>query len=219
MVETPEGPLRFVDTAGMRRKSRTEEGTEYFAMVRALEALDRADVALLVIDATDGVTHQDQRLAERIGASGSPVVVVLNKWELVAAEDRPEVLADVDDRLAFLGDVAGAEGQRPTGLGVHQILPALARPWRPTTGGSRPASSTGPSSPSRRPTRRRGADPLRRAGGHRPAHLHAVRQRPAAAHLPALRGARAPRALRPRPDARSSSGFGPREGVGAEARR
>ena len=72
VLETPEGPIRFVDTAGMRRKSRTEDGTEYFAMVRALAALDLADVVLLVIDATEGVTHQDQRLAERIGAVGEP---------------------------------------------------------------------------------------------------------------------------------------------------
>ncbi|MHB8329143.1 MAG: ribosome biogenesis GTPase Der [Acidimicrobiales bacterium] len=125
LLDTPEGPVRFVDTAGMRRKSRTEDGTEYFAMVRALEALDRADVVLLVIDATEGITHQDQRLAERIGASGSPVVVVLNKWELLATGDRPEVLDEVDDRLAFLGDSPVVKVSARTGLGVHRILPAL----------------------------------------------------------------------------------------------
>ena len=73
IVETPEGTVCFIDTAGMRRKSRTERGTEYFSVLRALDALDRADIALLVIDATAGITHQDQRLAERIGASGCPV--------------------------------------------------------------------------------------------------------------------------------------------------
>src|SRR5579862_1010153 len=101
-IDTAQGPIRFIDTAGMRRKSRTEEGTEYYAMVRALAALDEADVVLLVIDATEGVTHQDQRLAERIGASGSPAVVVLNKWELLDAPARAAMLADVGDRLAFL---------------------------------------------------------------------------------------------------------------------
>jgi GTP-binding protein len=125
VLETPEGPIRFVDTAGMRRKSRTEDGTEYFAMVRALAALDLADVVLLVIDATEGVTHQDQRLAERIGASGSPVVVILNKWELVATEDRPYILADVDDRLAFLGESPIVKISARTAMGVHRILPAL----------------------------------------------------------------------------------------------
>jgi len=125
LVETVDGPIRFVDTAGLRRRSRTESGTEYFAMVRALDALDRADVTLLVIDATEGVSHQDQRLAERIGAAGSPVVVVLNKWELVATEDRRQVVEDVEDRLAFLGDAPVVNVSAKSGLGVHKLLPAL----------------------------------------------------------------------------------------------
>ena len=125
LVETPEGPIRFVDTAGMRRRSRTESGTEYFAMVRALDALDRADVALLVIDATEGVSHQDQRLAERIGAAGSPVVIVLNKWELVGRDERVRVLDDVEDRLAFLGESPIVKVSAKSGMGVHKILPAL----------------------------------------------------------------------------------------------
>ena len=125
VVETSEGLVRFVDTAGMRRRSRTEDGTEYFAMVRALEALDRADIALLVIDATEGVTHQDQRLAERIGVSGSPTIVILNKWELVATENRVDVLADVGDRLAFLGDAPVLKVSAKSGRGVHRVLPAL----------------------------------------------------------------------------------------------
>ncbi|HUO49019.1 MAG TPA: ribosome biogenesis GTPase Der [Acidimicrobiales bacterium] len=125
LVETPDGPIRFVDTAGMRRRSRTEAGTEYFAMVRALDALDRADVALLVIDATEGVSHQDQRLAERIGASGSPVVVVLNKWELVDTDRRVQVVEDVEDRLAFLGEGPVVKVSAKSGMGVHKLLPAL----------------------------------------------------------------------------------------------
>jgi len=126
-IETAEGPIRFIDTAGMRRRSRTEEGTEYYAMVRALQALDHADVVLLVIDATDGVTHQDQRLAERIGASGSPVVVVLNKWELLGAENRRDLVEDVEDRLAFLGESPVVKVSAQSGMGVHKILPALGR--------------------------------------------------------------------------------------------
>ncbi len=126
VVETPEGTVCFVDTAGMRRKSRTERGTEYFSVLRALDALDAADIALLVIDATAGVTHQDQRLAERIGAAGCPTVVVLNKWELVATEDRAGILTDIGDRLAFLGESPVLKISARTGLGVHNILPAVA---------------------------------------------------------------------------------------------
>jgi GTP-binding protein len=126
VVETPEGTVCFIDTAGMRRKSRTERGTEYFSVLRALEALDRADIALLVIDATAGVTHQDQRLAERVGAAGCPTVVVLNKWELVPTEDRDDILEDIGDRLAFLGDAPVLKMSALSGLGVHRILPAVA---------------------------------------------------------------------------------------------
>jgi GTP-binding protein len=126
VVETPEGTICFIDTAGMRRKSKTERGTEYFSVLRALDALDRADIALLVIDATAGITHQDQRLAERIGASGCPVVVVLNKWELIPTEDRVGILVDVGDRLAFLGEAPVLKISALSGLGVHHILPAVA---------------------------------------------------------------------------------------------
>jgi len=125
-VSTPEGTICFIDTAGMRRKSRTERGTEYFSVLRALDALDRADIVLLVIDATQGVTHQDQRLAERIGASGCPVVVVLNKWELIPTEDRIGILTDIGDRLAFLGEAPVLKISALSGLGVHHILPAVA---------------------------------------------------------------------------------------------
>ncbi len=125
VLHTAHGPIRFVDTAGLRRASRTEDGTEYFAMVRTLAALDQADVVLLLVDATEGVTHQDQRLAERIGAAGSPVVVVLNKWELLDTGARLEMLEDVEDRLAFLGEAPVVKASAQTGFGVHRILPAL----------------------------------------------------------------------------------------------
>ena len=125
VVITDEGPLCFVDTAGMRRRARTERGPESYSVIRALDALDKADIALLVVDATVGATHQDQRLAERIGVSGCPSVVVLNKWDLVATDHREEVLAGVGDRLAFLGPAPVLRVSATTGRGAHKILPAL----------------------------------------------------------------------------------------------
>jgi GTP-binding protein len=125
VVETEAGSICFVDTAGMRRRARTEAGLETYAVIRSLEALDRADLALLVIDATIGATAQDQRLAERIAASGSPSVVILNKWDLIKTDDRDDVLASVSDRLAFLGDAPVLKVAANLGRGVHRVLPAL----------------------------------------------------------------------------------------------
>jgi len=125
VIETTEGRIRFIDTAGMRRKSRMDEGTEYYSLVRALQAIDRANCALLVIDATEGVTHQDQRLAERVDAAGSPIMLVLNKWEVLDAEARARVTAEMEDRLSFLGYAPVLKISALTGLGVHKLLPAL----------------------------------------------------------------------------------------------
>lgn len=125
IVETPDGPVRFIDTAGMRRKSRIAEGPEYYSLVRALQTVDQADAALLVIDASEGVTHQDQRLAERIDAAGSPVLIVLNKLDLLDAEGRADISEQVADRLAFLGYAPVLKVSALTGKGVHRLLPAL----------------------------------------------------------------------------------------------
>jgi GTP-binding protein len=125
VIETEMGLIRFIDTAGMRRRAKTEAGLETYAVLRSLDALDRADIAVLVIDATVGATGQDQRLAERISAAGCPSLVVLNKWELVATEERPGVLATVGEKLAFLGDAPVMKTTALSGRGVHRILPAL----------------------------------------------------------------------------------------------
>ena len=126
LVSTDVGLIRFIDTAGMRRRAKTEAGLETYAVLRSLDALDRSDIAILVIDATVGATGQDQRLAERISAAGCPSLVVLNKWELVAADDRASVLATVGEKLAFLGDAPVMKTTATSGKGVHRILPALA---------------------------------------------------------------------------------------------
>jgi GTPase len=127
VIETDLGPVRLVDTAGMRRRARSSgESTEYYSLVRALQAVDDADVALLVIDATQGVTGQDQRLAERIDAAGCPIVVLLNKWELLDAEARADVRWQVSDKLRFVGEAPVLPISALTGKGVHKLLPALA---------------------------------------------------------------------------------------------
>jgi GTP-binding protein len=125
VIETESGPVRILDTAGMRRRGKIDVSTEYYSVVRALRAIDTADVVLLVIDALIGVTHQDQRLAERASISGSPVVVLLNKWEMADADQRELVSEQVDDRLKFLPNAKVLKISALTGKGTHKIIDAL----------------------------------------------------------------------------------------------
>ena len=95
LVETDDGPIVFVDTAGMRKRGKIDDSAEYYSLVRALRAIDDADIALLVIDSDEGVTGQDQRLAERVDAAGLPVGLLATRPSVVhhgrdgTGRDRP----------------------------------------------------------------------------------------------------------------------------------
>ena len=78
-----EQTYRLIDTAGIRKKKHIEYGTEFFSINRAFKAIRRCDVALMVIDAVDGVTEQDQKLAGRIIDEGRACVIVINKWDAI----------------------------------------------------------------------------------------------------------------------------------------
>ena len=80
----------LVDTAGMRRQSKVSDSVEYYTTLRAQRAAERADVALVVCDALDGVTAQDLRVAELAMKAGCATAIVLNKWDLIAEADRSE---------------------------------------------------------------------------------------------------------------------------------
>jgi GTP-binding protein len=125
LVETPDGPLVFIDTAGMRKRSKIDESTEFYSLVRALKAIDEADIAILIIDATVGVTSQDQRLAERIDVAGCPILIVLNKWELLDSENRRQVELDLARMLYFIDDAPVLKLSALTGMGVHKLRPVL----------------------------------------------------------------------------------------------
>lgn len=126
IAQTDLGPIRFVDTAGLRRKARIDQETERYAALRALRSIDQADIVLLVIDATAGVTHQDLRLAERVDNAGCPVLLLLNKWEVLNAEQRAEVREEAQRRLSFVGDGSIFPITALSGRGTHKILPALS---------------------------------------------------------------------------------------------
>lgn len=126
LIEAEEGRIVLVDTAGMRRRTKIDDAAEYYSLVRALRAVDEADVALLVVDATQGITSQDQRLAERIDAAGSPLILVMNKWDLLSTEEREEVSAEIGRKLYFIGDAPVLRISALSGKGVHRLMPILS---------------------------------------------------------------------------------------------
>lgn len=126
LVNTPDGPVIFVDTAGMRRRSRIDDSAEYYSLVRALRSIDDADVALLIIDSTQGITAQDQRLAERVDAAGCPIVVILNKWDLMTSEEERDVLErELLRKMSFVDGAPVLKVSALSGRGVHRLRPVL----------------------------------------------------------------------------------------------
>ena len=85
------GKYNFIDTAGIRRQSKVEDRIEKFSVLRAHMAVERADVCLLVIDATEGVTEQDEKIAGIAHEAGKAVIIVVNKWDLPDTEDKNTV--------------------------------------------------------------------------------------------------------------------------------
>lgn len=84
--ENEYGKYRFIDTAGMRRKSKVDDAIEKYSNMRSIAAIDRADVCLILIDANEGVTEQDTKIAGLAHEAGKACIIVVNKWDLVAKE-------------------------------------------------------------------------------------------------------------------------------------
>ncbi|MBF0427202.1 MAG: ribosome biogenesis GTPase Der [Magnetococcales bacterium] len=119
----------LVDTAGLRRKSRVTQRVESFSAIAALKAIDRAQVAVLVIDGDRGVTEQDQRVAGYAVEAGCGLVVAINKWDLAG---RPaDALTQSRDQIALafprLEHVPVLRLSAATGRGLDRLLPAVAR--------------------------------------------------------------------------------------------
>lgn len=113
---------RIVDTAGLRRKSQIDQDVEYYGFVRAMRAIDRADVALLVIDGTLGLTNEDQRVAGYAAERGCAMVIVLNKWDIVdGPEAKAKVRERIEDRMTFVGYAPVIAVSALTGKKVDRI--------------------------------------------------------------------------------------------------
>ena len=112
----------MVDTAGIRKKSTVYENIEYYSMVRGLRAIDRADVALLVVDSTTGMTEQDQKVANLAIERGCALVILLNKWDLLKDDrEREQVMETVDRRLTLAPWASVLRISALTGRSVEKI--------------------------------------------------------------------------------------------------
>ncbi|MDX2216175.1 MAG: ribosome biogenesis GTPase Der [Oculatellaceae cyanobacterium bins.114] len=124
VVERQGQQYRLIDTAGIRKKKQIEYGTEFFSINRSFKAIRRSDVVLFVIDALDGVTEQDQKLAGRIAEEGRACVIVVNKWDAVEKDSHTiyEFDKGIRDRLNFMEWAETIYISALTGQRVEKII-------------------------------------------------------------------------------------------------
>jgi GTP-binding protein len=120
VVEWPEGSVRFVDTAGLRRTGKMQ-GVEYYSFVRAARAIDRANVSLLVIDAIDGLTADDKHVAARVMESGKGLVVAANKWDLIPSEEKIPLLEAINEDVIPFARAPVIRLSALSGQGVNRL--------------------------------------------------------------------------------------------------
>jgi GTP-binding protein len=124
VIRVGDRDLRFIDTAGFRRTGRTT-GVEYYGLVRSLQAIDWAHVALLVVDAREGLTGEDKRVAARVVEAGRGLVAALNKWDLVPSGERSERFLALKGDLQLFPGTPVLRTSALTGMGVSRLLPHL----------------------------------------------------------------------------------------------
>jgi GTP-binding protein len=199
--------FELIDTAGLRRKGKVFEAIEKFSVVKTLQAIADANVVLLLIDATQGVSEQDAHIAGYILESGRAVVVAVNKWDAVDSYQRQMFERSVDQRLAFLkfAPVLHISALKRQGLGpVWKAIADCARLGHPQDAhaGAHPPAAGGGAAPGAAAQRRLPPQAaLCPPGRHEPADRRHPRQRPGARDrclqaLPGRPGARALQAQR-----------------------
>ena len=128
LVQWKDHTFRLVDTAGMRKKTQVHEDVEYYSLVRGLEAMDRAEVALLVVDCSVGLTEQDQKLAGMAIDRGCALVIVLNKWDLVEdAQQREDIDNSLKKRMTFATWAPAITTSALTGRAIDRVLATTVR--------------------------------------------------------------------------------------------
>ena len=125
----------FIDTAGIRRKSRVDEAIEKFSVLRAQMTVERADVCLIMIDAQDGVTEQDTKVAGLAHENGKAAVIVINKWDLIEKETgtQAEYEKKVRAQLAYMTYAPVVFISAKTGLRVDTLYDVIKQVYAAAT--------------------------------------------------------------------------------------
>jgi len=130
-IDTPfkDGDQEYllIDTAGVRRRGKVAMGLERMSVARTMQAIARSHVCVLVIDASEGLTDQDKKLASLIMERGRGLVVVANKWDLLKGERAEEVRRELDDETTFFAFAPRIQTSALVGRNVAKILPTLKR--------------------------------------------------------------------------------------------
>jgi GTP-binding protein len=113
----------LIDTAGIRRRGRWGKGVERYSVIRALKAIDEADVVLLVLDATELLTSQDEHIAGYIQQAAKGVVLVVNKWDLAVNQDMKETTNYIRKKLKFMSYAPVVYSSAKFGQGVDRVIP------------------------------------------------------------------------------------------------
>jgi GTPase len=124
--------VKIVDTAGIRKRGKIEPGVEKFSVLRTMRALERSDVALLLLDAVDGITEQDLHIAGYIKDAFRSVVIIVNKWDAIEKDDHSmnQFMADIRQRFDFLPEPAVIFISALTGQRIHQVMETAHRVWQ-----------------------------------------------------------------------------------------
>ncbi len=122
----------LIDTAGIRKKGKTRQLLEKFSVIMALRAMDRCDIVVLVLDATEGITDQDATIAGYAFDRGRGCVLAANKWDLLDEPKKayPEFVARVRDKLKFLEFAPVLSVSAKTGRGLEKLLPAVEKAYK-----------------------------------------------------------------------------------------
>ncbi len=125
LIELGGQTWRFVDTAGIRRRVHQTQGADYFAALRTARALERAEVAVVLIDASEPLTEQDQRIVSTVAEAGRALVVAYNKWDWVDDDRRQFLEKEIDRQLHMVRWAPRVNISAKTGWHVDRLVPAL----------------------------------------------------------------------------------------------